>query len=427
MTSVNRRNFVKNTSAVAGLAAAYSIQPPNVLGANERVNIGSIGIHGMGMSDTNDFIKTDRTNIVALCDIDSKVLDEKASEVEQKQDKKPKIYSNYRELIENKDIDAVLVATPDHWHAIMGIEAMQAGKDLYVEKPCAHNVNECRLIAKAAKKYNRIVQHGTQQRSGKHFQDAKEYVNSGELGNIAMARTWGVLGRGSIGKAEPKPAPDNIDYQAWLGPAKTRPYTDNHCHYNWRFMWDVGTGDMGNWGVHWLDIALWTLNLEWPDAVTSSGGMYVFDDDKETPDTQITLYDYPNVTVLWELRMWSKHPIEKRGVGVAFYGDQQTVVVDRGGWEVYDKAGNLMDEYKPTNNMSLDHKHNFLDCMRDRKPPIADIENGHISAAVSIMGNVAYHADEKVRYDPTTNKLKREEFNHLLTREYHNGIKLPVV
>lgn len=427
MTSVSRRNFVKQTSTVAGLAAAYSIQPPNVLGANERVNIGSIGLNGMGMSDTNDFISTDRTNIVALCDIDSDVLDNRVGEVEQKQDKKPKSYSNYRNLIANKDVDAIVIGTPDHWHAVIAIEAMQAGKDLYIEKPCAHNVNECRMIAKAAKKYNRIVQHGTQQRSGKHFQDAKEYVNSGELGKIAMARTWGVLGRGSIGKAKPEPAPENIDYQAWLGPAKTRPYTKNHCHYNWRFMWDIGTGDMGNWGVHWLDIALWTLNLEWPTAVSSSGGMYVFDDDKETPDTQITLYDYPDVTVLWELRMWSKHNIENRGVGVAFYGDQQSVVVDRGGWEIYDKAGNKMESYKPSNNMGLDHKHNFLDCIRDQKPPIADIASGHISAAVSIMGNVAYLADEKVRYNPTTNKMERDEFNHLLTREYHNGIKLPVV
>lgn len=427
MTSVTRRDFVKNSSLAAGLAAAYSIQPPNVLGANEKVNIGTIGVNGMGMSDTNDFIETERTNIVALCDVDSDVLETKADQVENRQDKRPQAYSDFRKLIENKDIDAVVIATPDHWHGIMAIEAMQAGKDIYVEKPCAHNVTECRLIAQAAIKYNRIVQHGTQQRSGKHFQEVKEYVHSGKLGNIAMARTWSILGRESIGKAQPEPAPESIDYKAWLGPAPTRSYTKNHCHYNWRFMWDIGTGDMGNWGVHWLDIALWTLNLEWPQAVSSSGGMYVFDDDKETPDTQITLYDYPNVTVLWELRMWSKHNIENRGVGVAFYGDEQSVVVDRDGWEVFDKEGKKIEEHKPSNDMGLDHKHNFLDSIRDRNPPIADIANGHISAAVAIMGNVAYKANEKVRYNPGKNSLQRGEFNHLLTREYHNGWKLPVV
>jgi predicted dehydrogenase len=428
MSDINRRSFVRQTGGtVAGLATLSAWGSQTVLGANERVNVGTIGIRSQGNSVTRSFLNTGKARVVALCDVDQKILNDRAVGISKEQNQKPETYSDYRELLSRSDIDAVIIATPDHWHTHQALQALEAGKDVYVEKPCAHNVNECRLIAKKAAETGRIVQHGTQQRSGKHFQEAREYVRSGKLGKIALARTWGVLGRDSIGKKPVVEPPAHLDYDAWQGPAPSKPYTENRSHYNWRFMWDYGTGDMGNWGVHWIDIALWTLDLTWPRSIASSGGMYVFDDDKETPDTQLTTYDYEDLTLFWELRMWSKKGIEERGVGTAFYGDQQTLVVDRGGWQAFSADGKeVVASGKPTNNMGVAHAEDFIESIKSRKPPIADISHGHISAAVAIFGNVAFLSDQKVRYNPEENTLQRERLNRFLTREYRDGWELPM-
>lgn len=428
MTELSRRTFVAASARTMAALSTLSVLPGRVFGSNERVRVGTIGIRSQGISVTNAMLKTGKADIVALCDVDEKILNEKTSQITSRQNAKPKSYKDFRQLLDDNDIDAVVIGTPDHWHAIQAIEACKAGKDVYVEKPCAHNVHECRLIAQAARKYNRIVQHGTQQRSAAHFQEAKAYVQSGKLGKIAMSRTWAALGRDSIGKKPASQPPAHLDYDLWLGPAPKKPYTENRCHYNWRFMWDYGTGDMGNWGVHWLDIALWCLDLKWPNAVQSSGGMYIFDDDKETPDTQITLYEYPDVLVVWELRMWSPYPFDNRTTGTAFFGEEQTLIVNRGGWVVTSKDGKeTIASGKPSDDMSLQHAHDFLDCVKSRNKPIAEIENGHISAAVAIMGNVAFLANEKIRYNPETDSLRNSANNHLLTRTYREPWQLPHV
>lgn len=429
MTSITRRSFVKHTStALAGLSMACATGKSRIIGANDRLNVATVGLRNMGWSDTKQLMRTGQVNIVGLCDVDSEILAEKAEAVGEEQGRKPKTYSDFRKLLDDREVDAVVVATPDHWHGIIAIRACQAGKHVYVEKPCAHNVHECRMIAEAAKRYNRVVQHGTQQRSGTHFQRAKEYVQSGKLGKIGMVRTWAILGRGSIGKKPATDPPAHIDYDRWLGPATKRPYTENRCHYNWRFMWDYGTGDMGNWGVHWLDIALWSMNLGWPQAVSSSGGIYIYDDDKETPDTQLATYEYPNLTLVWELRMWSRRGVEGRGTGTGFYGDQQTLIVNRGGYQVYGKDNQeLIEEVKKSNDSDLDHKLDFIDSIRNNRSPIADISSGQISAGVAILGNVAFLAGEKIRYTPGDDSLVNRSKNHLLTREYRNKWKLPSI
>ncbi|MBD3378732.1 gfo/Idh/MocA family oxidoreductase [candidate division KSB1 bacterium] len=428
MPEMSRRRFVKNSGILTGTALAYSTLPSTVLGANDKINVGVIGVRNMGNSNAKDFVETGRAHVTAFADVDRQILDKRINEFKELTGKAPKAYDDYRKMLEQKDLDAIVVATPDHWHIIQAIEAMQAGKDIYVEKPCCHNVNECRQIAIAADKYGRIVQHGTQQRSGTHFQQAKEYVQSGKLGKIAMLRTWGALGRDSIGRAQPQSPPPHLDYDFWLGPAPEKPYTENRCHYNWRFLWDYGTGDMGNWGVHWIDTALWSMNLGWPKSVTSSGGKYIFDDDKETPDTQYALYEYDDLMMVWELRMWSQMPIENKRVGTAFYGDEQTLVVDRSGFEVYTQDGKeLITKVESSNDMGVAHKHNFIDCMQDRKAPIADINDGHISAAVAIMGNVAILAGEKIHYNSGRNLLNEYQYNHLLTREYRPEYPMPKI
>jgi len=288
------------------------------------------------------------------------------------------------------------------------------GKDVYLEKPCAHNVRECRAIAQAARKHGRIVQHGTMQRSGAHFQEAREYARSGKLGRIGLVRCYSILGRKSIGHRLDTKPPSHLDYDFWLGPAPERAYNENRCHYNWRFMWDYGTGDMGNWGVHWLDIPLWTLDLGWPDAVSSSGGKFIHDDDKETPDTQLTLYEYPRLTLVWELRMWSKYPnqggIDDSGTGTTFYGDQQVLNVTREGWKAFTKdEKKLIAQSHARDDKFLLHANNFIESMRSRRAPVADIASGHISAAVSLHGNVAYLAGEKIRYDPDKDEMDKRE------------------
>ena len=311
MGQMNRRTFVKN---ISGTITAFSIARMGFC-ANEQLQVAVIGMRNQGSNDADSFIKTGRAKIIAACDVDSDILGQKTAAIEKKQQLAPKKFHDFREMLQDKSIDAVIIGTPDHWHAIQAIEACKAGKDVYVEKPCAHNVRECHLIAEAAAKYNRKVQHGTQQRSGNHFQQAKEIVKSGALGKISFVRTWACLGRESIGKEKPTDPPANLDYDFWLGPAPSVPYQKNRVHYNWRFMWDYGTGDMGNWGVHWLDIALWSLDLGWPKSTSSTGGKYVFDDDKEVADTQLAHYDYDSLSIAWELRMWSKFPMEKRDNG----------------------------------------------------------------------------------------------------------------
>lgn len=428
MDSLNRRTFVGGgAGALAGMTLS-ALKPQRVLGANDKVNIASIGLKAQGWGVTNSMIQSGMANIVSVCDVDENELDEKARRVWAAQDAEPKMYKDFREALDDPEVDAVMIGTPDHWHAIQAIMACDAGKDVYIEKPCALTVNEGRQIAAAARKHNRIIQHGTQQRSGLHFQEAREYVQSGKLGKIAMSRNWAILGRGDIGKAPEEAPPAHLDYAMWLGPAPTRPYTANRTHYNWRFFWDYGTGDMGNWGVHWLDIALWSLGLEWPESIMSTGGMHIFDDDKETPDTQLTLYEYPDITVAWELRMWSRHGIHGRGTGTSFYGDQGSLIVDRGGFEVFSPDGReRLHHVRSSNNSLSDHIKDFLECVKSRRAPIADITNGEISAGVANLGNVAYLADEKIRYNPVANTLDKSDKNHLLTREYHNGWDLPPV
>jgi len=432
MTILSRRSFVRRAACgLAGLTTA-TLLPNSVRGANDKIRVAAIGVRTQGMIMARSFIKTGRADIAAVCDVDGQILAERMKEIESLQKKAPKAYADFRRVLEDKDVDAVLVATPDHWHAIMAIRSCEAGKDVYLEKPCAHNVRECRLIAQAARKYSRIIQHGTMQRSGAHFQEAREYVRSGKLGKIGLIRCFSILGRASIGHKPAGQPPAGLDYDFWLGPAPQRPYNENRGHYNWRFIWDYGTGDMGNWGVHWLDIPLWTLDLGWPDAVCCSGGKFIYDDDKETPDTQLTFYEYPHLSLVWELRMWSKYPnqggIDDSGTGVTFYGDEQVLNVTRAGWKAFTKdEKKLIAQGHAGDDKFLLHANNFIDCVQSRKAPIADIASGHVSAAVAILGNVAWLAGEKIRYDPVKEKLDKSEKDPLLTRTYRDKWPLPVV
>jgi predicted dehydrogenase len=275
----------------------------------------------------------------------------------------------------------------------------------------------------AARRCGRVVQSGLQQRSGKHFQTAVEFVKSGRLGAVHLAKAWTVHRRKPIGRKRDAVAPEGVNYDLWLGPAPLRPFNANRFHYNWHWFWDYGTGELGNWGCHMLDVARWGLGVELPSRVSAVGGRFHFNDDQETPDTLMVQYAYPEATIIWEHRLWSTHGVEGRSAAAAFYGDAGTLVVDRGGWKVYDLNETIASD---TSEQSIAHLRNFIDCIKTRSRPAADIETGHISSALCHLGNIAYRVGREVSFNPATNAFGGDrEADTLLSRAYRSPWTLP--
>ncbi len=311
---------------------------------------------------------------------------------------------------------------PDHWHALLTVLACQAGKDVYVEKPASHNMVEGRRMVEAARKYKRIVQLGTQWRSTPHVGDAVARVRGGEIGKVGMARAWIHQARKNIGHGQPGSVPAGIDYAMWQGPAPDRPFYPNRFHYNWHWFWHWGTGELGNNGVHGVDIARWGLGADAPITVSSGGGKYVFDDDQEVPDTQTVTWEFPGACLAWEHRMWSKHPTEKSGFGVAFYGDKGTMIIDDHGWRI--EEGNGL-EAKRTAEGQAEHVKNFLECVKSREKPNAEIEIGHLSTRLCHLGNIAYRTGKKLAFDAATESFHDAAADALLSREYSSRFAMP--
>jgi predicted dehydrogenase len=307
----------------------------------------------------------------------------------------------------------------------MTILACQAGKDVYVEKPVSHNVREGQQMVAAARRHGRVVQSGLQQRSGSHFQSAVDFVRSGRLGAVHLAKAWTVHRRKPIGQKRDGMPPDGVDYDLWLGPAPLRPFNANRFHYNWHWFWDYGTGELGNWGAHMLDVARWGLGVGLPTRISATGGRFHFDDDQETPDTLVVQYAYPRATIVWEHRLWSTHGVEGRSAAAAFYGEAGTLVVDRGGWKVYDLAETIASD---PGEQPISHLRNFVDCIKSRSRPTADIETGHISSALCHLGNIAYRVGREVTFFPEVASFANDrEANLLLSRSYRSPWDLPSV
>ncbi|MBN1345887.1 MAG: Gfo/Idh/MocA family oxidoreductase [Phycisphaerae bacterium] len=429
MSKTTRRTFIRATaSALAGAGAMGSTRRVRAEGvsANEKLTIGVIGLRNQGRNDMHRFLDTKQAQVAWVADPDDSVARGNAQEVAKRQGKAPKAVRDFRAMLDAKDVDAVVIATPDHWHAISTILACQAGKDVYVEKPASHNVKEGREMVEAARKHNRVVQVGSHQRSAEHYQQACEYARSGKLGKIAMAKAGVIHERTAIGVKPDCEAPKGVDYDLWLGPAPKRPFNPNRFHYNWHWWWDYGTGEMGNWAAHHLDILMWYLELDYPTAVSASGGTFVFDD-REVPDTQIVLYDYPKLTVVWEQRLWT----QQGGDGVSganVYGSDAAMMVDRGGWEVRpdDKKADRA-QHKGRTDLK-DHVQNFIDCVKSRKRPNADIEDGHRTAVMCHLGNIATRLKRRLVFDGKTETFVGDaEANTYLTREYRKPYELPSV
>jgi predicted dehydrogenase len=432
MYSLTRRRFLRQSgTGTAGLVAGgivLSSAPlayPRAPGANERVRVMVLGVRGRGRGHAADYAELENVEVTALCDPDERVLSPVRGDVEKRQGKAPELHQDFRPLLEDKSIHAVSIATPDHWHALASIWSCQAGKDVYVEKPCSHNIREGRLLVEAARKYNRVVQHGTQSRSGETFHEVIEYLRKKPLGELRMAKVINSQRRANIGHREDGPAPDEVNYDLWLGPAAKRPFNPNRFHYKWHWFWEYGCGDLGNDGIHAVDYARWILGVEDPIAVSASGGKLYFDDDQETPDTQTITFEFPGRHLVYEMRIWT--PYQEHGIenGAVFYCDQGYVELSPHGWRAFlerNRPGPTGDG----KSRGREHFQNFIDCVRSRKRPNADIREGHLSARLCHLGNIATRVGRRLRFDAKTETfIDDPEANRLLGREYRAPFVVP--
>jgi predicted dehydrogenase len=433
--SGTRRSFVGALGA-----AAYQ----RVLGANDRVQVGFIGYGLIGNQHVEDFKNQKDADLVALSDTYQPRLEQGVAAC----GPRAKGYKDFRKLIEDRDVQAVVVSTPDHWRALMAILACAAGKDVYVEKPMTLFVAEGRWMVQAARRYNRIVQVGTQQRSGRHYQKAKELLASGYLGKVHSARMSAYRNiMPGFGKLPEGPAPSELDYEMWLGPAPKRPYSPHRSIYHFRWFWAYSGGQMTNLGAHSIDIVQWAMGLKGPSAVTSSGGRFVLEDDGETPDTQDALFEYPGMTAIWSHREGSAGRRDAAS-GLEFFGSKGSLSISRSGFTItpdmridpesaipqfrgHTAGGPERSQVKPSpwiepmketgsGQEQFDlHVRNFLDCIKTRQRPIADVEDGHRVATSCHLANLSLRIGRKLRWDADSERiLDDKQANEMLVRPY---------
>jgi predicted dehydrogenase len=436
---MTRRDFHK--SATLGMASIAMPAEPgvrSVLGANNRISIGLIGSGGMGQADLRDFLHTGQVDCLAVADPYEPNLDAGVMLT----NGVAKRYKDFREILDRKDIDAVIVATPDHWHAIPMIMACEAGKDVYVEKPLSHTVVEGRHMVEAATRNKRVVQVGTQQRSGAHFQKAVQLVQNGSIGKVSLVETW-IHGNdfpdGIANPADTEP-PSWFDYDLWLGPAPKRPYNRNRTLFNFRWFWDYSGGILTDWGTHLLDIVHWAMGVEAPRSIQATGGKFVLEDMRETPDTLDVVYEYPpspvsgkNFLVRFANRVTNGHGRDGHTYGIQFYGTKGTLFVDRDGYTLWPEPVPVGTEHiQPAGAIKGEgsaqhypHVLNFLDCMRSRQKPDSDVDTTHRSTSAGLLGVISYKLGRKLTWDGNGEKFPNDsEANSLLTKEYRSPWKL---
>ncbi len=439
-----RRNFLKNSARIAagGLLLSsstdlFAIQNRN-LWASDRINIGLIGAKGMGWSNLRAALKVPGVTLVGICDVDKNVLDSRLKDLaELKVDaSKVKTYGDYRKLLENKDLDAVIIGTPDHWHCLQMVEACQAGKHVYVEKPIGNSIAECNVMVAAQKKYNRVVQVGQWQRSQQHFRDAIAYVHSGKLGNIRTAKVWCYQGWMKPDIVRPDSAPPaGVDYAGWLGPAPKKPFNASRFHFNFRWFWDYAGGLMTDWGVHLLDYALFGMKADVPKTVMALGGKFAYPElAQEAPDTLTTLYEFDTFNLVWDHAMGIDNGQYGKDHGIAFVGNNGTLVLYRGGWEVIEEKNSnnkVSVPFTQPSESGLDaHMVNFTSVIRSGKMEdlTAPIQVGADVAIVAQMGNIAFRSGKRLAWNKATGRFTDESVNReYFAKQYHNGYKIPTV
>lgn len=427
---MNRKDFIRTSSILAASTFMLKSQASSLF--DQPIRVGVIGVNGMGWSDLNALLKQDGVICTALCDVDENILGKRAKEL---QDRNMKVatYVDYKKMLLSPDVDAVIIGTPDHWHCLQMIDAVNAGKHTYVEKPIGNSIRECQLMLQAATKNNAIVQVGQWQRSQQHFKDAIDFVQSGKLGKIRLVKAWSYLGwKNSIPIQPDEAIPAGVHYMDWLGPAAKRPFNINRFHFNFRWFWDYAGGLMTDWGVHMLDYALLGMKVSDPKSVMASGGKFAFPDDAgETPDTMTAVYEFDNFNIQWEHAKGIDLGPYNRNHGVAFIGNNGTLVLNRGGWEVIPEKGRMEAvALQPSVDNGLEkHMANFVDAIRKKNPALlnAPLEAGAHIAIFSQLGNIAYRTGQKLYWNNEKQRFNDEKANKYLAAVYHNGYKYPKV
>jgi predicted dehydrogenase len=429
MKATNRRDFIQRTSlatAAIGVAGAPSLRAAD---ANERIVLAIIGPGGMGTNHLRSLLTYKDVDVAYVCDVDENRANQAASAVEKSAGKRPRAVKDMRRVFEDKSVDAVFIATPDHWHAPASILALDAGKHVYVEKPVSHNIREGRLLVEAARRHKRIVQVGTQSRSAAHVKRAMELLHNGAIGDVLVAKAWNSQLRANIGHVKPSEPPPHLDYDLWIGPAPMVPYQANLLPSSWRWFVPFGAGDAGNDGVHDIDLARWGLNVNThPNTISGLGGKLFFDDDQQFPDTQYVVFQYGDglkaKQLIYEHRIWSPYVQEGHENGNAFYGTKGMMIFGKhAGWQLYGPRNKLVEEMSGKLDLSLHHR-NFFDAVRSGKAAsvAADAETGHLSAALAHFANIVTRLGRTLKFDPAQEQFPGDdEANQLLRRTYRAG------
>lgn len=432
----SRKDFLKNVAlGGAGLTLGLSAKSyGNIIGANEQVNVGVVGLHGRGQALMRAVQSAANTNLAYLCDVDSRVLSEAASSAKKDLDADAKTEGDIRKLLEQDDLDAIAIATPDHWHAPMSLMAVANGKHVYVEKPCSHNPREGEMLVEAMDKHGMIIQMGDQQRSAPSSIEAIGDIHDGIIGEVYMGKAWYSNSRGSIGTGRKAPVPDWLNWELYQGPAPREEYRDNIVHYNWHWFWNWGTGEINNNAIHELDVCRWALDVEYPTKVTSSGGRYHFEDDWEFYDTQIASYEFGDDKIItWEGKSCNPFQHRGRGRGATIHGTEGTILLDRNGYVAFDLDNEMFKEVREkeesatTNTIGaghLDvlHMQNFARAIRGVEEPNSPINEGRKSNLLCHLGNIAQEHGGVLKTDPNTGRIEdNPKAMEMWSRDYEPG------
>jgi predicted dehydrogenase len=424
--SAGRRNFLES-SAVAAIAA--SVFPgESQAAANSSVDERPIVVGVMGASRgaalASVFGSLPGVELRYVCDVDSNRVKALQESMSMKLQKPVQAVTDFRKILDDPGVDALLCAAPNHWHAPAGILACAAGKHCYVEKPCSHNPREGELLVEAARKHKRCVQMGNQRRSSPAIREAMQLLHTGAIGRVYYSRSWYAATRGTIGKGTPAPIPPHIDYELWQGPAPDAPFTSNRLHYNWHWVWHFGNGELGNNGIHSIDLSRWGLGVDYPTRVVSSGGRYAFQDDQETADTHVVSFEFPDRRqITWECLSCNRHGMDGSGFGVNFLGENGALKLNDSGYVILDAKGRETARKDGSDGMKA-HAENFIEAIRRNDPSLlnSEIEQGHKSTLLCHLGNIAHRTGDALHCDPTNGQVQNNpEAMKLWSREYRSG------
>jgi len=438
-----RRTFIKKASSGAfalslgGMLPAFSAKSyQNIVGANEKIRVACMGVNSRGLAVGKNFAHQKNCEVLHVCDVDSRAADICIDAIGKIQSNKPQATPDFRNALEDKNLDALIVTAPDHWHAPAALLACSAGKHVYLEKPCSHNPNEGEMLVKSAEKHKRVLQMGNQRRSWPNVAGAIAELHAGVIGRPYFAKTWYTNNRASIGIGKETAVPAWLNYDLWQGPAPRKAYKDNLIHYNWHWFWHWGTGEALNNGTHMIDLARWGLNVEYPTKVNSNGGRYMYQDDWQTPDTQVINLEFENKSMIsWEGRSCNGKSIEANSVGIIFYAEQGSMVIESGNsYKIYDLKNNLVKEVKnnftvdarnlsdPSQNLDALHILNFFDGIRLGTKLNSDIVSGHQSTLLVQLGNISQRVGRSLAINPTNGHILNDKAAmKFWSREYEKG------